>query len=57
MLSYLILGIVIAIILTITKIIISADKRREKRAAKCAEMNTSLAINNLANDALAKLIK
>ena len=57
MLSYLILGSVVAIILTITKIIISADKKREKRAAKCAEMNTTLAINNLANDALAKLIK
>ena len=57
MISYLILGVIIAVILIIAKIIISADKRREKRAAKCAEMNTSLAINNLANDALAKLIK
>jgi hypothetical protein len=57
MLSYLILGSVVAIILVVTKIIISADKRREKLAAKCVEMNASLTINNLANDALAKLIK
>ena len=57
MLSYLILGTVVAIILVVAKISISVQKRREKRAAKCIEMNASLALNNLANDALAKLIK
>lgn len=57
MVAYLILVVVIAIVLAVAMATISAQKRREKRAAKCEEMNASLAVNNLANDALAKLIR
>ena len=57
MMAYLILLAVIAIVLAVAMTAISAQKRRERRAAKCVEMNASLAINNMANDALAKLIQ
>jgi type II secretory pathway pseudopilin PulG len=57
MVAYLILLTVIAIVLAVAMTAISAQKRREKRAAKCVEMNATLAINNMANDALAKLIR
>ena len=57
MVAYLILAAVIAIVLAVAMTAISAQKRREKRAAKCEEMNASLAITNMANDALAKLMK
>lgn len=57
MVSYLILLAIIVIILVIATIAISVDKRREKRAAKCAEMNAIITMDNLANDALTKLIK
>lgn len=57
MIAYLILVAIVAIVLAVAMATISSQKRREKRAAKCEEMNASLAINNMANDALAKLLK